>query len=147
MTTLCETCGAKIVEYKHGLNKHLVEGLRFIVAFGGRNPVNLKTLNMPRTQWDNFQKLKYWGLVEQVPNPGGGSMADKDSGLHAKTGWWKVTALGISFSANAIKMPKFVWTYRGDPVKREGPYMYANEVVDSYTQRQTWAEEAVPHDD
>jgi hypothetical protein len=58
----CEHCGASMVEYKHGLSVGLVTGLIKIAKV--KNPINIKQLGLTRNQWDNFQKLKYWDLVD-----------------------------------------------------------------------------------
>lgn len=94
----CSQCGAKTVKYKHSLSHGLVSGLRKVAENAGRREVNLSGAGLTRNQWDNFQKLKYWGLVAQSK---------------AKSGCWRVTDKGWKFLAGLVTVPSKVWTYRG----------------------------------
>lgn len=133
-TTRCPTCGASTNEYKHGLSKPLVQGLTALASSGG-GPINLKALGLTRTQWDNFQKLRYFGLVEQVAVSG-----------KRQAGVWKITQLGLDFLAGKVVVPKFAWTFRGDVVRTEGPYITITEVKGGFQPRSVWAAQAEPAD-
>lgn len=101
----------------------------------GGGPINLKALGLTRTQWDNFQKLRYFGLVEQVAVSG-----------KRQAGVWKITQLGLAFLAGKVVVPKFAWTFRGDVVRTEGPYITITEVKGGFQPRSVWAAEAEPAD-
>ena len=58
---ICPTCGTKIVEYKHSINKTLVSCLHRLNALGGR--ARLDKMQLDNTQFANFQKLRYFGLA------------------------------------------------------------------------------------
>lgn len=64
----CPCCGRKIVEYRHHLNKILVQDLEYLFKIGGT--ATLKEMNekfeMSHSELANFQKLRYFGLVEKV---------------------------------------------------------------------------------
>ncbi len=61
----CPHCGTVIQSYSHRLNKPLVEALRQLYDFG--NTANLqKDLKLTKNQYNNFQKLQYFGLVERA---------------------------------------------------------------------------------
>jgi len=105
----CPTCGASMVEYKHGLSKALVEGL--VRLFRQRKPVNLSVLSLTRNQWDNFQKLRYWDLVAKYR---------EDGGVPGKGGVWTITSKGIDFVLGRIIVPRHVWTYRGERRRYDG---------------------------
>lgn len=63
----CETCGAKLVEYKHGLSKGLCRSLiQVAVTFKDTKAHEIKEMGLDYNHRCNFQKLKYWGLVEKV---------------------------------------------------------------------------------
>jgi DNA-directed RNA polymerase subunit RPC12/RpoP len=97
----CPHCGAKIVRYKHRMNRNLLVALHRLWRFAGRSPVNIKELNLTRNQWDNFQKLRYWDLVAKS----------------AHRGEWFVTWKGYRFLTNSgLRIPLWVQTYRGETV-------------------------------
>jgi hypothetical protein len=126
----CPTCGAKTVEYHHTLNAPLAQGLFRLAQADG--PINLKYLGLSRNQWDNFQKLRYWSLAEQVAVDG-----------KRKKGVWAITALGRNFVDGTARLPKRVWTYRGEFVRFEdGPLVAISDLVDTYQEREVWAAEA-----
>lgn len=132
---LCGHCGAKMVEYKHSFSKALAVGL-YKLYQSGATPINLKHLGLTRNQWDNFQKLRYWGLVAPSHRPDGSRL----------NGEWNITPVGIAFIEQGTSIKKSVWTYRGDPVRLEGDTCFFNSVHDAeYKKRPQYAAEAVAH--
>jgi hypothetical protein len=130
----CEHCGAKIVEYKHSFSKALAIGLYRL--YQENRPVNIKHLGLTRNQWDNFQKLRYWGLVAKAVDDAGKRVG----------GCWAVTQLGVDFIENGTSIQKFVWTYRGETVRFDGDTCFFNDVHPvEYKQRTDYAQEAVSH--
>lgn len=130
----CEACGAKMVEYKHNINKPLLHGLTALFNAGGES--NLKHLHLDRSQWDNFQKLRYWGLVEKFKDDKGNRIA----------GTWTITAKGRDFLFNRVSVQKSTWTYRGDFKRYDGEHIYAKDIDDiSYKIREEYASEAMAH--
>jgi hypothetical protein len=123
-----------MVEYKHSFNAHLAFGLRRIYEAG--KAVNLDDLDLNRNQWDNFQKLRYWDLVEK---------AFRDDGTRIR-GAWRITPKGTDFVEGRTTINQSVWTYRGDTVRFEGDQKRFDDVHESgYAQRDTYAAEAVAH--
>ena len=63
--TICPCCGQKIVEYKHNFNVVLLNGLRYLEAAGGISTLHdmNETTKMNVSEYANFQKLQYFGLV------------------------------------------------------------------------------------
>lgn len=113
----CAECGAKMVKYRHSLNRGLVESLfKLWTKAKALEPIALKSLNLTRTQWDNFQKLRYWGLVEQSYAKG-----------KRLRGFWQLTPFGAQFIELGIGVCHTVVTYRGDVVDFEGPIVTCNE--------------------
>ena len=58
---VCPLCGRSITEYKHSINKTLVGCLARLNALGGR--ARLDALGLDNTHFNNFQKLRYFGLA------------------------------------------------------------------------------------
>jgi hypothetical protein len=133
---VCEHCGAKIVEYKHGLSKGLIRVLYHIIRECEGQPQEFEFCNIKLTynEGSNFQKLRYWKLIEKVGD------------FDGKGGTWKLTARGISFARGEISLPKFAMTYRGELVSHEGDNVKVYEVVDGWRFRPDYASEAVPHE-
>lgn len=132
---ICETCGAKVVEYKHGLSKGLVRVLYIIAKYrqaGGAVP--MADLKLTYSQRCNSQKLRYWYLIEKV--------GDADS----KGGNWRVTQRGADFLQGKISVPQFVWTFHGEQIRYEGRYRYIDQVTGGWKWRPDYAREAIPHD-
>lgn len=65
----CEHCGSVKTAYIHALNLGIVQALCDLhtkYRWTGK-PVNVnRELNMTHNQAANFQKLRYWGLVQSV---------------------------------------------------------------------------------
>jgi hypothetical protein len=130
----CPHCDAKMVEYKHSFSNALAIGLwRLYLA---NADVNIKNLQLTRNQWDNFQKLRYWGLVAPAYRTAGTRL----------NGVWKITDLGKAFVEKATSIQKSVWTYRGQPVRFEGDTVFFLDVHDTaYAKRPDYAASAIPH--
>lgn len=65
----CESCGHVEAAYSHHLNAPLVKALRQLVDFYEKNQrfANLqKDLYLSKNQYNNFQKLQYFGLVDRT---------------------------------------------------------------------------------
>jgi hypothetical protein len=117
------------MEYRHGLSRPLVDAMAKLYARHGRGAVNLKILDLTRNQWDNFQKLRYWGLVEK--------------GKHA--GEWRVTELGEVFLIRGAKVRRSVWTYRGVRQRFDGDLVTVHsELGRRLGMRADYAETAQP---
>ncbi len=78
----CDACGHVEAAYSHHLNVQMVKALRQLVDFHDRERrgCNLqKDLMLSKNQYNNFQKLQYFGLA-----------------FRTKEGWWPEFA-GFSF--------------------------------------------------
>ena len=129
----CPTCGAKIVRYRHTMNRGLVEGLVALAEAGGE--ASLADLGLTRNQVDNFQKLRYWGLVEKVHRDDGTRVA----------GVWRVTHHGYRFLVGD-RVPRAVWTYRGECTGMDfiAGTVEARSVAPGYQYREEYARRALP---
>jgi hypothetical protein len=67
----CECCGHIKTAFMHSLNSPLVEALYQLVNFyedNNRGCCLQDDLNLTKNQYNNFQKLQYFFLVQQTPN-------------------------------------------------------------------------------
>lgn len=129
----CPHCGASMNEHLHALSKGIVAGLVALIGAGGE--ANLRTLHLTRNQWDNFQKLRYWDLVEQVAVDG-----------VRQRGVWKVTKNGRAFARGAIAVQRRAWTYRGVTQRFEGESMSIGDVDARYKHRPEYQADAKAHE-
>lgn len=133
----CVTCGANIVEYKHGLSKGLLRAFaRFVMKTRGQvgREVEFHDLGLDYNHGSNFQKLRYWALIEKI--------GDAES----KGGLWALTEQGKIFATGAISLPRFAWSYRGDFVRYEGSKIFIGDVTGGWRYRPDYAAEAVAHE-
>jgi len=92
----CEDCGHQVTAYTHKLNTQLVIGLgrlidRYLIT---KKPVNLqKELVLTKNQYNNFQKLQYFGLI-----------------IHSENGWVP-TLKGEMFIKGEISIKDTVATF------------------------------------
>jgi len=129
-TNYCECCGAKLVEYKHGLSKGLCRSLaKAVVTFGDTEPHDIKDMPLDYNHRCNFQKLRYWGLVEKI----GDSLG--------KGGKWRVTEKGMSFVKNEISVDRFVWTYRGEVESYDGEKLFITDITGGWQYRIEYAKD------
>lgn len=133
---ICELCGAKMVEYKHGLSKGLMRVLHKVIqACDGRiDEFEFKDIKLNYNEGSNFQKLRYWGLIEKVGDADG------------KGGIWKLTEKALSFSQGNLTLQKFARTYRGNWVAYEGENVGIEEITGGWKYRPDYAREALPHE-
>lgn len=124
----CECCGAKNVEYRHGLTAALVLALE---RFYEKNKfgLSLAQSGLSHTEICNFQKLKYWDLIDKIPD----------------SNEWYVTTSGKDFINGLSYCRRHVWTYRGEFVRFEGEFGKINDVYGGWKKRVEYAQEAVPH--
>jgi len=103
----CEACGQKVTIRHESMSKGLVDTLLTFadaVRREGRNKIHLqKEVNLTKNQYNNFQKLRYHGLVYKV----------KD-----QPGYWLLTRNGGSFLRNELAIPKEVFVFNNHIVEK-----------------------------
>jgi hypothetical protein len=123
----CNECGAKIIRYWHKLNKPLCSAMIKIYCKYKLNSVKISSV-LAHNQICNFQKLKYWGFVEEINAVG-------------KGGEWRLTPRAEKFIFGEISVPKRVQTYRSKVVSNEG-FCFIKEIVEGYQFKPEYVEEA-----
>lgn len=99
----CPHCHQAVMKHKQSLSAALVRILvKVYVLHGVMRPFHLqRDCDLTVNQYANFQKLKYWKLVEKVLG---------------RAGCWQVTILGGAFYMNQQAVPKFLWTFNNKAV-------------------------------
>jgi hypothetical protein len=134
----CPHCGAKMMEYRHVLNDALIAAFRRLCKHG---QINLRKLKLGHSPWANFQKLRYFGLVEKCYDEHGRLIK----------GVWEVTPRGWRFFHRQVKLYCRVWSYRGEfrRFDKESPRV---SILDfpgfnaKFKQKEEYADDAEPHD-
>jgi hypothetical protein len=96
MSERCPCCGATIKTYTHNLNRGLLSALWKLYQKKEYSS-KLKDMDITYNQRANFQKLKYWGLVEK----------------HS-TGIWSMTYAGVEFIQGRKEIPSHVRSFHGE---------------------------------
>lgn len=125
----CPHCGAGMKIHKQSLSLGLVNTfITFCRAVKGRMSTSLHLqddVGLDKNQYNNFQKLKYFGLVEKDPN---------------RTGNWIVTEKGIGFVSGRVTVPAVVKTFRNKVIEK-GPRMaFISDFTKDHTQ-EYWQKE------
>lgn len=118
----CECCGAKLLGRWESVSKGLVKSLVKLkkqVIKTNTNAVHLKELTLSKSEYNNFQKLRYHGLVARVKNQSG----------EIETGYWLLTKRGNLFLNNEINVPKKVLIFRNSIVDKSFEITNVKEVL------------------
>lgn len=108
-TKKCPHCGASMKAHSHGLSRGLANTLiKFRKAVLNQPHIQFNKVHIPndvvftKNEYNNFQKLRYFGLVAKVR---------KSDGTHER-GFWLLTRNGNAFCKGLKDMPKSVLTFR-----------------------------------
>ena len=119
---ICPCCGAKKILHWHRLNKGLVNVLikvRKEVIFKSKNVVVISELGLNTTEFCNFQKLRYHGLVAKCRDAEGKRIG----------GEWLLTRRGNLFCKGLIEIPQKVGTYRNSIRKKSNQLVNVKDVL------------------
>ncbi len=108
---VCPCCGRKITVYKHVLNQRLIAGLRALYSVGGSATLRdvSEWRGLTYSESANFQKLRYFGLVEKEKRT------------------YRITQRGKDFLFGLGASPAYVKTSLATVIE-EGPGIFINEV-------------------
>lgn len=97
----CEHCGAKLLARWERISPLLIKDLVKLyvcVHKKNSNKVHVSSeLELSATEYNNFQKLRFHGLIAHVPNA---------------PGYWLLTKRGGQFLSGQIKIPRSVKIFR-----------------------------------
>lgn len=103
MVEICDKCGQKVKKiHKESMNKNLLDGLKTAAASiqaSKTNNFDLHEIVDQYNLYNNFQKLRYFGLVHYYRHP--------DTKQRVR-GHWLITRNGWSFLRGEIEVHKWV---------------------------------------
>lgn len=133
---VCPACGQNTLDHRHTLTRPIAEGLLRLFHAGG-GPAKISDLMSSRSMLDNFQKLRYWGLVEQ----------SRDADGRRLDGQWNITPLGEQFCLGEVAVFRRVWTYLGTFLEHDesSGRVRISELQPGYLDRSQYSNAARPH--
>ncbi len=107
--TICPCCNSEVVVRKESLSKGLVDTLvKFYIEcrLYAINQLHLQDeTDLTKNQYNNFQKLQYFKLVEKTQ----------------RVGVWKITEAGVDFIEIGKLIAKNAYVFRNKVVETGGP--------------------------
>lgn len=104
VTERCPHCGASMKKYWHKITPGLVKTLVKVykaVSAKRENAVSKKDLSLTHSEYGNFQKLRFHGLIAKYKVDGEWHKGD-----------WLITHRGAQFLRGEIEIPEKVLTFR-----------------------------------
>lgn len=124
----CPCCGASMSEFKQSLSKGIVTSLvKFATIARIKRMTNLHLvtdLELETNAHNNFQKLRYFGLVEKTGKPG----------------LWEITSKGLNFVAGRVAVEDHVITFRNKTQVRSNTSVFIDEILRDQD-REYWQKE------
>ena len=123
---VCSCCGGKVFEHSHSLSKGLVNTLiqvKKFVALTQKNKVHpIKDLLLSNYEYNNMQKLRYFGLIAHYTNPETKKM---------ESGYWLLTRNGNKFLNGNLDMPMRVKTMKNKISGKSKERIFLSNVLTS----------------
>lgn len=120
----CPHCNANMYVHGHRLSKGLVDSLikfKTMVLELNENKVHIKDqLSLTKTAFNNFQKLRYHGLVAKY--------IDSETDEHL-AGYWLLTKRGNQFLKNELSLPVVVYTFRNKIIDKHKDLVKLQDVL------------------
>ena len=130
----CPHCGQPIMKHTHCFNKSLGS---IICQVAKKFPVNKpfhlqKDMMLTKNQYNNFQKLRYWELVEKYYRNG-----------IRQGGYWYLTNKAIDLFKGA-KVPRQIITFNNKVMGCSDDNVGLSDAVGYYDIPEVWAARAEP---
>lgn len=120
----CGVCEASLKAYWHKLTPLLVNSLikmRTRVLEKGVNRIHLRNdLNLSKSEYNNFQKLRFHGLIAHCEKNG-----------EREEGYWLLTRRSSDFLKGEQKIPMRVKTFRNRVIEHDKRFTSVSEVIGS----------------
>lgn len=119
--SVCANCTASMKAFWHalspGLVGNLIKAIQFVIS-RNKNSFHLaKDLNLTKTEYNNFQKLRFHGLIAHV----------KD-----KRGHWLITTRGGQFLRGEMRVNARVKTFRNHVEEHSPETVHINDFKNSF---------------
>lgn len=127
----CPHCHRPIMQNKQSFSRALADILMTAACeFPAEIPFHLQhDLLLTKSQYNNFQKLRYWGFVKKSYKADGSRNAGK----------WELTSL-VRYIVNGKTFPKFKMTFNNKVVSASEEMIKLEDVIGSYDIPSVWSE-------
>lgn len=109
----CPCCTQRAQVYRRSIHSSMARGLIKLYKRQPHIAFHEIALFMEHRELADFAKLAYWGLVEEQP-----SLREDGSN---RTGFWKITDLGLDFVEGRVTVAKHARVYDGRCLGLAGP--------------------------
>ena len=120
----CEMCGQTIAPRKESVGKGIIRSLykmaKYVKTTGFNKVHPEKDLELTTSEYNNFQKLRYHGLVAKYKYEG-----------EIEAGYWLITHKGYGFLNNNFGTAKYVEVFNNRIVGYSDKIMLMHEIVGS----------------
>lgn len=116
---LCYHCGASMMKNHYSFNRVI---LRALVKLFRSQGIKSKDLNLTKSEYANFTKLKHWGLIWK-----------QEDGL------WFCTKKAEDFLSGKIKIPKEIYYFRNKVIEEIG-HVGVYEIIPTEESKQKYRE-------
>jgi len=125
----CKHCGSAIMKHRHTFSKVLANLLlKAANKFKEGIPFHLQNgLNLSKNEYNNFQKLKYWGLIWKCYENG-----------KRKGGYWRLGP-GVRELINGGLIAEWVKTYNNQVIESSTEAITLAEATGGYETPEQWA--------
>lgn len=119
---ICEHCGVALKKYWHSITPGLVKILVkcYVYASTHDNLFMMKDLELDHSEYGNFQKLRFHGLIAKDK---------KDGEIEERV--WLITHRGADFLKGLIQIPAKVQTFRNHVVDHDSELVTVTDVMRS----------------
>jgi hypothetical protein len=128
---VCPCCGQRAQTYRRTITSQMARGL---IALGRRKGIGefekLEALagsngELVRLWRGDFAKLRFWGLIQGVELTAEEqeAMGKKDSNV------WAITAQGVEFAMDRLKVSKVVMTFNNQVLGFDGPTISIHDTL------------------
>jgi hypothetical protein len=118
---ICIHCGASLKSYWHRLTPGLVNTLVKVfvkVIDKGQDRVHISEITLNHSEYGNFQKLRFHGLIAKF----------KENGVWVP-GDWLVTKRGAEFLRGEIRVPERVKTFRNKVIGHSDEVVWVKDIL------------------
>ncbi len=117
---ICEACGAKLKKYWHSMTPGLVRILVKCYEYASThdNLFMMKDLKLDHSEYGNFQKLRFHGLIAK--NKIAGDIEERV---------WLITHRGADFLKGLIQIPAKVQTFRNRVTEHDEELVTVTDVM------------------
>ncbi len=132
----CPHCGQSVMQNKQIFTKALGEILLTLACkYPYGKPFHFANdFNLTKSQYNNAQKLRYWGLIKK----------HYDNNGKREGGYWELTSL-VRYFVQGSSLPRVKWTFNNTVVSAsDDDLITLSEAVGSYSVPEQWAEQAKP---